>query len=103
MQELGLLSMAILPIMKDPEVSREDKRKVLCAMVDELKEDTFKRGFWAKMIMGLINMKEEVCKEYEDAEAQTDGILSWLPRMEQHRDSLLKEVKKNRKQFGLKV
>jgi len=103
MQELGLLSRAILPIMKDPETSTEDKLKVLCLMVDELTEGTFKRGYIAKKIMVIINMKEEVCKEYEDAESQADGILAWLPRMKQHRDSLLKEVKKNRKQFGLKI
>ena len=102
-QEFGLMSQTILPIMKDPDASRELKRSTLDMMTKELSEKTFQKDFVADMIMEIINMKEEVCKEYEDTESQVNGILSWLPRMEYHRGKLTKAVSKNRKHYGLKV
>lgn len=101
--ELKFALEAIKPIMIDSEVSREDKRKTLNMMVNELSEGTFKLTPVAEQIMEIINMKEEVCKEYSDTESQVEGILSWLPRMRQHRDVLKKEVGKHRKEYKLKL
>lgn len=103
MQEFRLALDAIAPIMTDPDETRETKRKTLNMMVSELSEDTFKLKPVAEQIMTIINMKEDVCREYPDSDAQIDGILLWLPRMREHRDMLLKEVDKHRKGYGLKV
>jgi hypothetical protein len=98
-----MMTRAILPIMTDAEVSRDTKRKTLNTLVIELSDRTFANGMVAKQIMEIINMKEEVCKEYDDTNAQVVGILSWLPRMSVHRDKLAEEVKKHRKSYGLKL
>ncbi len=103
MQELGISLRAIQPIMTDAKELREKKRRTLNMMVNELSEDTFKRGFVINQIMPIINMKEEICKEYTDTEGQVEGILRWLPRMRKHQDKLKKEVNKHRKKFGLKT
>jgi hypothetical protein len=101
--EFKLMAEAILPVMTDASVSRSAKRKTLSDMVDNLSEDTFKHKEIAEQIMEIINMKEDVCKEYVDAEAQVCGILSWIPRMEQHRTLLKNEVIKHRKHYGLNI
>lgn len=102
-QELSMALQVIRPMMVDPDVSREEKRGVLNVMVNELSEKTFKLKPVAQQIMTIINMKKEVCEEYPDAEAQVEGVLSWLPRFSEHRDILLNEVKRNRKEFGLEI
>ncbi len=102
-QEFRNALQAIAPIMTDLQETREVKRRTLCMMVDELSENTFKLKPIAEQIMTIINMQEEVCREYLDSEKQTDGILGWLPRMKVHRDTLLKEVQKHRKEYGLKI
>ena len=94
---------AIQPIMTDSEVSRDAKRKTLSMLADELSEKTFKLKPVARMIMTIINMKEEVCREYADSESQMEGILGWLPRFKEHRDMLLQEVKHHRKNYRLKT
>ena len=94
---------AIAPIMTDPQETRYYKRETLNMMVDELTEGTFKLQSVAEQITTIINMKEDVCKEYADSTLQTDGILEWLPRMKDHRDVLLKEVKKHRGKYQLTV
>jgi NAD-dependent DNA ligase len=102
-QEFSLSLQAIQLVMTDPKASRDDKRKTLSGMVNQLSENTFKLKPIAEQIMTIINMKEEVCREYPDSESQTDGILVWLPRFKEHREMLLGEVKRNRKQFGLVI
>ncbi len=103
LQEFGNMARAILPIMTDPNENRDSKRKALNNLANELSEKTFKNKIIAQQIMQIINMGEEVCEEYPDAESQVQGILSWIPRMELHRDILKKEVIKHRKSFGLKI
>lgn len=102
-QELQYGLQAIQPTMTDPNVPREEKRRTLSAMVEELSEDTFKLEPVADQIMIIINMEEEVCREYDDTDSQVEGILSWLPRMAKHRERLTKEVQKHRKKCGLKL
>jgi len=102
-QEFSLALQAIQPIMTDSNASREEKRNTLNMMVNELSDSTFKMKPIAEQILTIINMKEDVCKEYADSEAQTDGILEWLPRMKEYRGLLLEEVQRHRKQYGLKV
>lgn len=101
--ELGVFLKPIQPTMTDPKVSREEKRTTLNIMVETLSDKTFKNGVVATQIMQIINMKEDVSKEYPDTESQVKGILSWLPRMEYHKDKLTKEVARHRKLYGLKV
>lgn len=103
MQEFSLILQAIQPVMTDPQETRDTKRGTLSMAVDLLSESTFKLKPVAEQIMGIINMKEEVCREYLDSESQTDGILEWLPRMKEYRKMLLEEVKGSRKSFGLNV
>jgi len=102
-QEFSMALQVIRPTMVDPSVSGEEKRGVLNVMVNELSEKTFKLKPVAQQIMTIINMKEEVCKEYPDTEAQVDGILSWLPRFRKHKGMLLREVEKHRKEYGLEI
>jgi hypothetical protein len=101
--EMGNCAKAILPTMTDPTVSKEDKRITLNTMVNELSESTFKQGVIADQIMVIINMQEEECAKFEDTEEQVDFILTWLPRMELHKDRLAKKIAFNRKKFGLEV
>ena len=103
LQEFGRLAQAILPIMKDADVSRDEKRKILNDLVNELSDRTFGNPLVVKQIMIIINMKEEVCKEYANTDSQVNGILSWLPRMAKHREVLKEEVAKHRKQYGLQI
>jgi hypothetical protein len=98
-QEFSLSLQAIQPVMTDLKASREDKRMTLNAMVNQLSENTFKLKPIAEQVMTIINMKEEVCREYLDSEAQVEGILAWLPRFKEHREMLLGEVKRQRKQW----
>lgn len=81
--------------------SREKKRKALCKIVDNVSKDLF--PLCVPCIMQTINMHKEVCEEYEDSEVQVDGILGWLPRMEEYRELLLEEVKQRRQKYGLKI
>jgi len=93
----------IQPLMTDEKQSRETKRKILCGMVDSLSDKTFNLEPIAEKIITVINMKEDVCKEYPNSEAQVKGILEWLPRIIKYRGMLLDKVKNNRKQYGLEV
>ncbi len=102
-QEFRFALQVIQPIMTDPVASREEKRETLNMMVNELSESTLKLKPVVEQIMTIINMKEDVCKEYPDSETQTEGILVWLPRMKEHRAMLLEAVKKGRKSYRLKV
>ncbi len=101
--ELRFALNTILPVMTDSTIPRDGKKQTLSMMVDELSKETFKLKPVAEQIMVIINMKEDVCKEYPDSESQVDGILEWLPRFKQHRGLLLKEVKNHRKQYGLAI
>ena len=102
-QEFSMMAQSIKPIMTDPEVTRAEKRKTLCSLVDKLSDSTLNNDFVAGMIMKIINMKEDVCKEYPDAESQVSGILEWLPRMKVHRGKLLDEVVKHRREYRLNI
>jgi len=102
-QELSLSLQSVQNIMTDQKVSRGEKRKTLNMVVDELTPKTFENKFVAEQIITVINMKEDVCKEYSNTESQVNGILSWCPRMKFHRELLVKAVNKNRKKFGLKI
>lgn len=102
-QEFSLLLQAIQPVMTDPNETREVKREILSMMVNELSGKTFKLKPIAEQIMTIINMKRDICEEYPDSEAQTVGIIGWLPRMNEYRDLLLDEVKRHRKEYGLKI
>jgi hypothetical protein len=93
----------ILPVMTDAKISRTAKRKTLSDAVEQMPEKVFANNLIANQVMTIINMKEDVCKEYPNAEAQVNGILSWIPKMELHRKMLEKQVIKNRKKYGLKI
>lgn len=103
LQEFSLLAQSIKPIMTDPAVSREEKRKALSGLCNTLSEPAFNNGIVVKQIMTIINMKEDVCKEYPDTITQVNGILAWCPRMAIHRKDLTKEAEKHRKQYGLNI
>jgi hypothetical protein len=103
LQEFGLAAKAMQPTMSDPAISREDKRETLNAYVNTLSEKCFQNTLVGDQIVIIINMKEDVCKEYPDTQSQVDGIISWLPRMAYHKDKLVKSVAKNRKEYGLGV
>lgn len=102
-QEFRYSLEVIRPTMTDPKESRDTKRKVLNTMVETLSESTFKLAPVAEQIMEIINMKEDVCKEYKDTEAHVNGVLSWLPRMKMHRERLKNKIEKQRKRYGLKI
>lgn len=104
LQEFSQAVQVLNPIMQ-PSVPRTQRRKTLNAVLNELSEDTFNRGAIGKRIvkMNMIDMSEEISKKYVNADAQVDGVISWLPRMKVHRDRLLKEVSKRRKKYGLIV
>lgn len=101
--EFGNMARAIQPAMVDPTISREDKRALLNEGVNGLSEKTFKNKIVAEQILVIVNMKEEICRDYPNTEAQVNGVLSWLPRMSQHREMLTDKVKKARQTFGLAV
>lgn len=101
--EFSLACQVILPIMADPKETRDIKRATLNMMVSELSDKTFSLKSVAKQIMTIINMKQDACEEYVDSNAQTDGILEWLPRMKEHRGILLEEVKRHREEYRLNI
>lgn len=103
LQEFGLLARGIQSIMIDPKVTREEKRTVLCELVEQLSDKAFNNGIVLRQVMKIINMKEEVCKEFEDTDAQVDGIIKWLPRMAKKKDILKKEVKNHRKMYSMEL
>lgn len=103
MQELSMYLRTIQPVMTDPNIDRKKKRRTLNNMVNSLSKDTLKKGFVRKQIIKIINMKEDVCKEYKDMKSQVDGIIGWLPRFKDYRKDLEKAVTKARKECGLKV
>ena len=102
LQEFGLLVNAIKPIMIDTETSRDEKRKVLCQLVDKLSEKSFNNSIVLKQIFIIINMKEEECKKFIDTQTQVDSIITWLPRMSEKYNELYKEVSNHRRKFNLK-
>ncbi len=103
LQEFGLLARGIEPIMTDPEVSRDEKRKILSQLVDNLSDKAFNNKIVIEQVFKIINMKEDECQKFWDEKSQTDFIIGWCPRLAQKRDELSKEVAKHRKQFKMKV
>lgn len=103
LQEFGLLSQVIKPTMVNPEIPRAKKREALNDLVNGLSEKTFSNEIVLNQVMEIINMKEDECKKFTDANSQVDNILTWLPRMKVHRDKLVKRVSQNRKRYGLNV
>lgn len=103
LSEFGNMANAIKPAMMDTTLSRDDKRALLNEGVNELSEKTFKNKIVAEQILIIVNMKEDVCKEYPNTEAQVQGVLEWLPRMSEHRELLTTKVRKARNSFGLKL
>lgn len=103
LNEWGNIAKAILPIMTDATASVEEKRKTLNMAVNELSDKSFNNQIVVNQIMTIINMTEPVCRMYSDTETQVKGILSWLPRMEKHKNILTEEVKKHRKHYGLSI
>ncbi len=99
--EFGSAMMHLLPIMKNPFKSKEAKRKALNDTVNKLSQETF--HCYPMQIIEVINKGEGVCKEYEDTEAQVNGVLMWLPRMKEHRELLHEAIKLRRKEYGLKI
>ena len=104
LQEFSYAVKVISPIMQ-PSVPRAERRKALCKMIDELSEDTFKRGIIISRIfkMNMIDMSEGICSKYNDTKLQTDAVIEWLPRVKQHRKKLYKAVENARKSYGLKI
>ena len=102
-QEFKFALDAIAPVMNDQRETRENKRKTLNMMVNALTEETFKLLPVAEQIIGIINMKQDICMEYADSQSQVEGILEWLSRMKAYRDILLGEVKNHREEYQLKV
>jgi hypothetical protein len=100
-KEFQALVKVIKPIITDPNISRNEKRKTLNGVVNELSENAFKKNDVAEAIIFMINMKEDVCKEFQSVSEQVDGILFWMPRMKYHRDKLEKAVTENRKKYHL--
>ena len=94
---------AIEPVLKDPSIPRQEKRKTLNQMVENLSDKTFEQGYVANIIIRMINMKEEICKQFKNTDAQVVEILSTMPRMAKHRDKLNDTVKSYRKQYKLTV
>lgn len=101
--ELGTMLQAIQPVMVDTQITRDEKRSALNTTVNSLSEDTFKRGFIAERIIDIINMDEKTCEGYDSVESQVQGILEWLPRMEQHLHILQKRIKRARKHYKLNI
>jgi hypothetical protein len=88
-----------------PNVPREERRKVLCGMIDGLSENTFNRPLMIKRIfkMKMIDFSEAMSNKYKTVDEQVEGVLSWLPRFKQHRELLKQEIIKYRNKFGLKI
>lgn len=103
LSEFGNMARAILPVMTDPKISRDEKRKTLRQLTENLSEKTLKNGVVAGQIMEIINMKEDECRKFLNTNVQVNAILSWLPRMECHWGKLAERVKKNRAKYGLKI
>lgn len=102
-QEFSLSLQAIQSIMTDPNETSEVKRETLSTMVNELSDKAFNLRVIAEQVMTIINMKQEVCKEYPSVDVQVDGIIEWLPRMAKYRDMLIDEVTKQRRKFSLQL
>lgn len=94
---------AIQPVMMDKDVLAGEKRRVLCAMVDNLSQEVFDKPYIADAIITMINVKENICKQYDSVDSQVNGILGWLPRMKQYRSKLEKYVKEYRSKYGMEL
>jgi len=104
LQEFTYAANILSPLLV-PSVTREERRKALNVVINELSDDTFKRGVIINRMlkMNMIDMSEGISKQYNNAEAQVEGIISWMPRMKQHRDKLKKAVVKHRKEYKLNI
>lgn len=100
-QEFSLLCMPIRDDMRNPEITREEKRKILNTLVESLSEETLKNGKIADSIITIISMKKDICDLYPSTRAQLDSIYQWCPRMKLHEGRLLKAINKNRKLYNL--
>lgn len=94
---------ALSPILTDKTVSVEEKRKCINKIVSQLSDKTFNKSYIQDVIISWINVKKEISELYADTKSQVDFILTWLPRMAEHRDKIEKYVKTYRKQLGLKL
>jgi hypothetical protein len=83
--------------------TRAKQRETFSLLLNQLTEETFQKEEVAMAIIGMINMLEDVCKEYENADAQVNGIISFLPRMEYWRVKLEEVVKESRQKYNLPI
>ena len=101
--EFRMQLLSIEPILKDPILTRQNKRKALNRLVENLSEKTFKLDFIANMIIGMINMRKEVCQEFKNTDAQVNDILATMPRMKLHKDKIAQKVQYYRRQYNLSL
>jgi hypothetical protein len=89
--------------LKDNTDTRVKKRETFNLLLNQLREEVFQKEEVAIAIIGMINMLEDVCKEYENTDAQVNGIISFLPRMEYWRVKLEEVVKESRQKYNLPI
>jgi molecular chaperone DnaK (HSP70) len=100
-QEFGFMLKAAEPVLRNDMATREEKRRSFAILVDSLSDETFKDKYIGKQLIVMINMKEEICKEFSNSESQIKDILTRLPRMQYHIKEITKAVNKRRKEYKL--
>ena len=88
---------------KDNTDTKAKQRETFGLLMGQLPEEVFQKEEVATAIIGMIDPKEDDCKEYKNTDAQVSGIISFLPRMEYWKVKLEEAVKKSRQKYSLVV
>ena len=79
----------------------EQKREQCGALLDTMSDDTYNHYF--KRIMSIVQKNREECEPFKDTEEQVNNIMSWLPRLNDHREAVLEIIKDRRKKYKLNL
>lgn len=82
-------------------LSKKDMRIKMCELLNGLSEKAYITYF--QQIVYIIQRSKEKCQQFRNTEEQVNNILSWLPRLNDHKELLTLYIKERRQNYKLTV
>jgi hypothetical protein len=81
--------------------NRNTQRQHMKTLINGLSQVAFDNQY--KNVVGMIQTSKERCATFQTTETQVKDIIMWIPRMKDHEDILVKEIRNRRKKYRLEV